>query len=163
MKKIAIFFTMIMVFILCPYTSFSDSDGTVRLVNNRMFSQYQRINVPASRSGDTMEKIKIEPFNKVYVNRDTRVNWTNYSDVPIRIKFGNGKKCRDIRSAPNRIQFWRLSKECYITEDPIPQNGVLQIVFDEPGKYAYEIQFVGTKITEKAEIVVFGNSRSMPY
>ena len=150
MKKMVMIFTMLAALMFFPFTSFSDLDDWVPII-----PQYQAISIRGTRSGDTMAETKIEPFKKVFVNRRTRVYWSNYSDVPIRIKFGKGENCKDISRVPQRSQYWRLSKQCYITEQPIPQDGALQIMFDEHGTYNYEIQFVGTKSTETGELIVF--------
>ena len=161
MQKKIIFLTLIVAMILIPYTLFSDSHYTTQVLGSQIFLQYQGISVQGTRSGDTMAKVRIEPFKKIYVRRVTRVRWTNYSDVPIHLKFGSGDRCEEISQAPQRTRLWRLSKGCYITEDPIPRNGVYQIIFTEPGKYNYEIQFVGTNSVETGEIVVLGSPSSI--
>jgi hypothetical protein len=117
--------------------------------------RYQAISVYGTISGDAMSETRIEPFEKIFAGRFTRVYWSNFSDIPIRIKFGNGTECKDISGAPQRTQRWRLSKECYITEKAVPPDGVLQITFDEQGTYKYEIQFVGTNSKETGELIVF--------
>jgi len=129
--------------------------GTYSRLQLPIIPQYKEIAVRGSLAGDTMVETAIEPFKKVSIHRNTRVYWANYSDVPIRIKFGNEENCKDISGTRQRTQHWRLYKECYITERPIPQHGALQIIFDEQGTYDYEIHFVGTKSTETGKLVVF--------
>lgn len=148
MKKIILLSTIFCILLL-PWASFS------RDIKDLPTSpRFQGITILGKRSGDVMEGMRLEPFNKISVNRFTRVYWTNQSDTPIRIKFLKGEKCRDISKTPQEAQDW-WDNVCRITKEPIPPNGILQVYFNEQGLYDYEIQFVGTKSTFKDRLVVY--------
>jgi hypothetical protein len=114
--------------------------------------QYRGIRIIGTRSGSVMEGMKIEPTVKVFVDRFTRIQWVNDSDAPIRIKFRKGENCKDISRVSQQTQDW-WSGDCFITKDPLPPRAALQIMFDEPGEYPYEVQFVETKSTLNGEII----------
>jgi hypothetical protein len=116
--------------------------------------EVQWIHILGKRWGEVMNNMKLKPFNKINIDRSTRVIWINQSDTPIRIKFGKGENCQDISRNLQRTDYWR-KYYCHITEEPISPNGILEIFFNDPGSYDYEIQFVGTKSAFKAKLVVY--------
>lgn len=153
MKKLII--AMLIALVLFPFTSFyANSENLLRYPSIPEIPQIKSISIHGTLSGGTMTDVKIEPFDKIYTHRFVRIWWENYSNTPINLKFGRGDNCKKFSSLV-KVQFWRLNKECYITQEPIPQKGALQMWFDDSGTYEFEIEFVGTKSTKKGELIVF--------
>jgi hypothetical protein len=152
MKRI-ISLVAIFCMLLLPLTLFS-RDGWGGRVGEMLggIPRVQMITIHGKRSGDVMKDMHLTPFNKIFLDRYTRVKWTNNSDTPIRIKFGKGENCQDISRRFERTDYW-LDK-CHITKEPIAPKGILEIVFNEGHPYDYEIQFVGTTSTFKGSLVV---------
>jgi hypothetical protein len=98
---------------------------------------------------------KIEPFNNPRLDRFTQVLWTNNAHVPVRMKFGKGPKCEEVSEIRLRDLDWRLDKTCYVNQKPVPPKGVLQTIFNDPGKYPYEVEFIGENFTESGVITVY--------
>ena len=97
----------------------------------------------------------IEPFNKVYVNRNTEVIWVNQSEDKVRIKFGKGPQCREVSKSVLRVLDWRMKQGCYVTRDPIPRGGVLTIRLREQGSYHYEVEYVSKNSKQEGTVHVF--------
>ena len=112
------------------------------------------ISIRGTRSGDTMTNVRIDPFKKTYVDRDTRIWWENYSDTPISIKIGHGNDCKEIINGSS-MQLLNPMAACEITKQPILPNGSMIVSFDEASTYDFEIRFLGTNTVEKGQIVVF--------
>ena len=141
--------------ILVPFTFLcANSRGLHNSVFIPQVPQLRSISIRGTLSNGVMTDAKIEPFEKIYTDRFVHIWWENYSDTPINIKFGNGDNCKKISSL-DKIRFWRLSHECYITKKPIAQKGAFRLWVDESGTYEFEIQFVGTNSTKKGVLIVF--------
>lgn len=152
MKKIILVLVSFYILLL-SLVSFSIAGGQHLGVTSLKDFKVRAINIFGRRSGDVMKEMKLEPFNEIFVDRGTRVSWTNQSDTPIRIKFKKGEICRNISKNPQSPQHW-LPDECYITKDPIPPRGILELYFNERDDYDYVIEFVGTESILKAKLVV---------
>jgi hypothetical protein len=125
--------------------------------NSQAFVQSPKassISIHGKRSNNTMTNVKVQPFDKIYITKPTRVRWHNNSDTPILIKFGKGDKCESIIGAAPETTSWRPSQRCYLTANPISPKGTLRILFNQSGNYNFEIQFVGTKTTTTGVLIV---------
>lgn len=98
---------------------------------------------------------KIEPFNKLRLGRFTRLSWENNAEVPVRIKLGAGKECRELANVEFHTIGSRFFSGCYITKTPLPAGGVLQTNLNEQGQYPFEVEYVGEKAKESGVIIVY--------
>jgi hypothetical protein len=87
---------------------------------------------------------RLEPSNEVYAGIDTRVIWVNNSTTDVKIKFGQGSKCKEVTSGAFKVMSRGHVKNCYVTRDSIPPGGTLMLRFDQQGNYNYGLIFVGS-------------------
>lgn len=99
---------------------------------------------------------EIEPFPKLRLERFTRVIWVNNAEVPVLIRIGSGKTCKEA----SEEMFLYLGTEflmarCYITQKPLPPGGVMQTEFKEQGRFDYEVEYVGENLRETGALYIY--------
>lgn len=117
--------------------------GTVTAREQRMiyiFGHWQGAEVSAS----------IEP-RETTVRKETTVLWFNDSQSDVIIRFLKGKECKEATSA---APGWNLKDACYITNYNVPPGGTASAVFNNIGRYDYEVEYVGKNHIEKGSITV---------
>jgi hypothetical protein len=86
------------------------------------------------------------------IDRGTTVIWLNEAKAEVKIQFGEGTECKEVSSAAIR---WNLgSHKCLVTRDATPPGGVIRVRFNDPGRYEYEVIYVGKNRKEKGVIGV---------
>ena len=106
-------------------------------------------------SGEGKNVVPVEP-DKLWVDRFTEITWINSSQTDIRIRFGEGTKCREVSTASFAGLGIRLDpRKCFVTSTPIPPHGKLWFRFVEPGNYKYEVEYLGKNEEVQGEIKVF--------
>jgi hypothetical protein len=98
----------------------------------------------------------VEPFRELRLQRFTQVIWQSRADVPVLIRLGNGKTCKQASQG----EFLYLGSEflmakCYVTQKPIPPGGAMQTEFREQGRFHYEVEYVGENTRETGVILVY--------
>jgi hypothetical protein len=98
----------------------------------------------------------VEPDPELRLHRFTRVLWTNGAERPVRLRLGSGEKCTEVSGARLRIVDAKLlAAGCHVTETPIGSGGVLETQFYDPGRFRYEVEYLGEKAKESGDIVVY--------
>ena len=89
---------------------------------------------------------------ELYIDRETTVIWVNEAKAEVKMKFGEGTECKEVSSAAIG---WKLaSYKCVVTRDATPPGGVIRVRFNDPGRYEYEVIYVGKDRKEKGVIAV---------
>ncbi len=94
---------------------------------------------------------RLEP-QETWIKKGTTVVWHNLSNKEVRILFPKGKECQEATGA--RV-LWKLdSRACLFTDFDIPYGGTTSALFNNIGRYDYEIEYAGEKTKEKGSILV---------
>ena len=89
------------------------------------------------------------------IDRFTEVTWTNDSNSPIKIEFGQGPNCKEISATAFAALGIRMQPEkCFITNS-IPPKGTLRFRFKEFGDYKYKVEYVDKNQVDHGELKVF--------
>ena len=89
---------------------------------------------------------------ELHVDRETTVIWVNEAEAEVKMKFGEGTECKEVGSAAIG---WKLgSHKCLVTRDATPPGGAIRVRFNDPGRYEYEVIYVGKDRKEKGVITV---------
>ena len=89
---------------------------------------------------------------ELHIDRETTVIWVNEAKAEVKMKFGEGTECKEVSSAAIG---WKLgSHKCLVTRDATPPGGVIRVRFNDPGRYEYEVIYVGKDRKEKGVIAV---------
>ena len=89
------------------------------------------------------------------IDRYTEVTWINYSNIPIKIQFGQGPNCKEVTAAAFPALGIRMQPDrCFFTNS-IPPKGTLRFRFQEFGDYKYKVEYVGKSEVDHGELKVF--------
>ena len=113
---------------------------------------YRMINVFSIAEGSVATETPIVPKEASISVDETTVIWFNRSQSDIQIVFLKGKTCKVSTSA---ALGWHLSEDCFITKETVPPGGTSSVVFNNKGRYAYEIQYVGQDKKATGAIIVW--------
>jgi hypothetical protein len=89
-----------------------------------------------------------------YVTRGNKVLWANGTDTPMRIRFGSGKKCKEVSQTAFIGYQWATLSGCIATPVMSPKT-VLEFFPNDGGVWDWEIEFVGTKQKLTGRLKVF--------
>ncbi len=114
-------------------------------------ADYRMINVFNIAEGSVESDAPLVP-KEASLARGSTVIWFNRSQSEIKILFQEGKTCKLSTTAATG---WHLSEACFITKEAVPPGGTSSVVFNEKGRYDYEIQYVGQDQKAKGSVVVW--------
>jgi plastocyanin len=94
---------------------------------------------------------RIEP-KEIWVGTGTTIVWVNMSQSDLHVVFQKGEECKQGTSATLE---WKVNAQgCYITNYAIPHGGTTSAHFKTPGRYDYEVEYVGKDQKEQGIIEV---------
>jgi len=116
----------------------------------RLYNQSTIITIFGSwEGGRAVTRLKPK---ELHIDRETTVIWVNEAEAEVKIKFGEGTECKEVSSAAIG---WKLSShKCLVTRNPTPPGGAIRVRFNDPGRYEYEVIYVGKDRKEKGLIAV---------
>jgi hypothetical protein len=124
---------MALCILLVPSVVYSQQSGT------RPRAQYMTI-LPANVAA----KIGccVAPYNKVWVDRETRVVWENGDNGSVSLKFGSGDNCKEIAGTTKTTI--EIVSGCSVVKE-IPKGAMVTTKFSDPGAYPYTLEFIGKR------------------
>jgi hypothetical protein len=113
-------------------------------------AQECRIIIIHGKSGEAL--ITVEP-ETIFLSKGDCVVWFNrFSELPVKVKFEEGKRCVDVTKLP--IGFSLNEQNCYVTSY-MPLAGTSSLRFMEKGIYRYVVNPKGRDdIKAEGQIVV---------
>jgi hypothetical protein len=132
MKKVLMI--MALCTLMVPAVVYAQSAGT------RPAYQYMTI-LPA----DVSSKIGccVAPYNKIWIDRETKVIWQNGDIGSVQLKFGSGDKCSEVTAVQLKSTV-EIGSGCYVVKEMTP--GATVTMQFGPGTYEYTLEFPGERV-----------------
>ena len=85
----------------------------------------------------------VAPYNKIWIDRQTKVIWQNGDVGSVQLKFGSGEKCSEVTSEQLKGTV-EIGSGCYVVKGITPGSAVT-MQFGS-GTYEYTLEFLGERV-----------------